>query len=80
MRESETWTDKSLFRFDSAATYEQVSDFLDAKAGKPLARFETDFRARTLCLVLPPGASPEDAIVWTARILDSGLFLPLPSE
>ena len=80
MRGSETWTDKSLFRFDSAATYEQVSDFLDARPGNPLARFETDFGARTLCLVLPPGASQDDAIVWTARILDTGLFLPLPSK
>jgi hypothetical protein len=75
MRESQQWLVRGTFPFDSAATVQAVSDFLDTKPREPRVCVETDLADREARLMFPPDASDEEVEIWTARILASGLFV-----
>ena len=76
MRASEEWTPVLRARFRNDADYDAISAFLDGlderRANLPVARLETDFRARTLTILMEV-ATIADVETWRTIIEGGGL-------
>jgi hypothetical protein len=70
MRASENWTPVLRTRFCADVDYDRISAFLDGldeiRSTMPVARLQTDFRARTLTILME---SPSSVAVETWRIV-----------
>jgi hypothetical protein len=76
MRASQEWPSVLIARFRPEAEYSSISAFLDGlderRSTLPVARLETDFRARTLTIRMESG-SESTVRAWVATLEESGL-------